>query len=52
MGASNPNPDKYNFLYFFIGYQLGDMPDIKSNGFGFTTLTGTIYLTKRHKNGG
>ena len=35
--ASNPNPDKYNFLYFFMGYQLQDMPDIKSNGFGFIT---------------
>ena len=44
--ASNPNPDKYNFLYFFIGYQLQDMPDIKSNGFWIYNLTGQFILPK------
>jgi outer membrane receptor protein involved in Fe transport len=47
--ASNPNPDKYNFLYFYLGYQLQDMPDIKSNGFWIYNLMGQFILPKNIK---
>ena len=47
--ASNPNPDKYNYLYFYLGYQLQDMPDIKSNGFWIYNLMGQFILPKNIK---
>jgi hypothetical protein len=47
--ASNPNPDKFNYLYFYVGYQLQDIPDIKSNGFWIYNVMGQFILPKKIK---
>ena len=42
----NFNPDKINFLYFYAGYQLQELPDIKTKGFWAYNLMGQFILPK------
>ena len=42
----NVNPDKMNLLYVYTGYQIQEMPDIKSKGFWIFSLMGQFILPK------
>ncbi|PQA96402.1 Outer membrane receptor proteins, mostly Fe transport [Chryseobacterium piscicola] len=42
----NINPDKMNLLYLYAGYQLQEMPDIKSKGFWVYSIMGQFILPK------
>ena len=42
----NVNPDKMNLLYVYAGYQIQEMPDIKSKGFWVFSLMGQFILPK------
>ena len=42
----NVNPDKMNLLYIYTGYQLQQMPDIKTKGFWTFSLMGQFILPK------
>jgi iron complex outermembrane receptor protein len=42
----NVNPDKMNLLYVYTGYQLQEMPDIKTKGFWIFSLMGQFILPK------
>lgn len=42
----NVNPDKMNLLYVYTGYQVQEMPDIKTKGFWIFSLMGQFILPK------
>jgi len=42
----NVNPDKMNLLYIYTGYQVQEMPDIKTKGFWIFSLMGQFILPK------
>ncbi|MEN4762595.1 outer membrane beta-barrel family protein [Chryseobacterium sp. C39-AII1] len=42
----NVNPDKMNLLYIYSGYQLQEMPDIKTKGFWIFSVMGQFILPK------
>lgn len=42
----NVNPDKMNLLYVYTGYQLQEMPDVKTKGFWIFSLMGQFILPK------
>ena len=42
----NVNPDKMNLLYVYTGYQIQEIPDIKSKGFWIFSLMGQFILPK------
>jgi hypothetical protein len=42
----NVNPDKMNLLYIYTGYQLQEMPDIKTKGFWIFSVMGQFILPK------
>ncbi len=42
----NVNPDKMNLLYVYTGYQIQEMPDIKTKGFWIFSLMGQFILPK------
>jgi hypothetical protein len=42
----NVNPDKMNLLYIYTGYQIQQMPDIKTKGFWTFSLMGQFILPK------
>ena len=42
----NVNPDKMNLLYLYAGYQLQEMPDIKTKGFWVYNVMGQFILPK------
>lgn len=42
----NVNPDKMNLLYLYAGYQLQELPDIKTKGFWVYSIMGQFILPK------
>ncbi|REC56004.1 TonB-dependent receptor [Chryseobacterium piscium] len=42
----NVNPDKMNLLYVYTGYQIQEMPDVKTKGFWIFSLMGQFILPK------
>jgi len=42
----NVNPDKMNLLYVYTGYQVQEMPDVKTKGFWIFSLMGQFILPK------
>lgn len=42
----NVNPDKMNLLYVYTGYQLQEMPDVKTKGFWIFSVMGQFILPK------
>lgn len=42
----NVNPDKMNLLYVYTGYQLQEMPDVKTKGFWVFSVMGQFILPK------
>lgn len=40
------NPDKINFMYFYAGYQLHELPDVENKGFWMFYIMAQVILPK------